>query len=42
VQLGDGYLKQGDRASAHAAYERALDIDPYYTPASQRLAALGG
>lgn len=41
VQLGDGYLRQGDGAAARRAYRRALEIDPYYTPASQRLATLG-
>ncbi|HEX4837945.1 MAG TPA: O-antigen ligase family protein, partial [Solirubrobacteraceae bacterium] len=41
VQLGDGYLALGDRTQARRAYERALEIDPYYTPASQRLATLG-
>jgi len=41
VQLGDGYLKRGDGANARRAYQRALEIDPYYSPAAQRLAALG-
>jgi len=40
VQLGDAYLKAGDAAAARRAYERALEIDPYYSPASQHLAAL--
>jgi O-antigen ligase len=41
VQLGDGYAKEGDRVQARRAYERALQIDPFYTPARRRLAALG-
>ena len=40
VQLGDGYLKGSDQANARRAYQRALEIDPYYSPAAQRLAAL--
>ena len=40
VQLGDAYLREGDRVNARRAYERALEIDPYYTPAAQRLASL--
>lgn len=41
VQLGDAYLNAGNRAAARRAYSRALEIDPYFTPASQRLTALG-
>ncbi len=41
VELGDRELALGDRAQARRAYERALEIDPYYTPARQRLASLG-
>jgi hypothetical protein len=41
VQLGDGYTQLGDLTRAARAYERALQIDPFYTPAKQRLAALG-
>ena len=41
VQLGDGYAKVGNRAQAVRAYERALEIDPFYSPARQRLGALG-
>jgi O-antigen ligase len=41
VQLGDEEAQAGDRAAARRAYERALEIDPYFTPASQRLTALG-
>jgi O-antigen ligase len=42
VQLGDAELRAGNRAAAIQAYRRALEIDPYYTPASQRLAAATG
>ena len=42
VQLGDAYLRAGNRAAAIRAYKRALEIDPFFTPASQRLSALGG
>jgi O-antigen ligase len=42
VQLGDAELSAGNREAARRAYERALEIDPYFTPASQRLANLGG
>lgn len=41
VDLGDLEAKLGHVAEARAAYRRALFIDPYYTPASARLAALG-
>ncbi len=41
VQLGDQERLHGDLAAAKRAYRRALEIDPYYTPAAQRLAALG-
>ena len=41
VQLGDAELQAGNRAAAKRAYQRALEIDPYFTPASQRLSALG-
>jgi len=41
VQLGDGYAKVGNGAQAVRAYERALEIDPFYSPARQRLGALG-
>ena len=42
VQLGDAEQQAGNRAAARRAYQRALEIDPYFTPAQQRLAALGG
>ena len=41
VTLGDRELQLGNRAKARSAYQRALEIDPYYTPAAQRLSALG-
>jgi tetratricopeptide (TPR) repeat protein len=41
VDLGDAELRLGDRTEARRAYRRALEIDPFYTPATQRLAALG-
>jgi O-antigen ligase len=40
VDLGDAELKLGDDASARRDYQRARVIDPYYTPAHQRLADL--
>lgn len=40
VQLGDGYRREGDLSDARAAYRRALEIDPYFTPATQRLAQI--
>jgi O-antigen ligase len=42
VSLGDAYQRAGDRARSRAAYERALQIDPWYTPAFQRLQEMGG
>ena len=42
VELGDRELEIGDRDAARRAYQRALQIDPYYSPAAQRLAALNG
>jgi O-antigen ligase len=41
VQLGDREAQLGNRVQARRDYERALEIDPYFSPASQRLAALG-
>jgi Tfp pilus assembly protein PilF len=41
VQLGDAYLREGDGVNARRAYERALEIDPYYTPAREHISALG-
>lgn len=40
VTLGDRELQLGNRDRARSAYERALEIDPYYSPAADRLAAL--
>jgi O-antigen ligase len=42
VQLGDQEAQLGHRAQAKRDYQRALEIDPYYSPAAQRLSALGG
>jgi O-antigen ligase len=41
VDLGDEENRLGDIAGARRAYQRALVIDPFYTPAQQRLANLG-
>jgi hypothetical protein len=41
VELGDTETKLGRLADARGDYRRALQIDPYYSPASQRLAAMG-
>lgn len=40
VQLGDLERARGDVAAAARAYRRALAIDPYYSPATDRLATL--
>ena len=40
VELGDRLAQLGDLDAARSAYRRALAIDPYYTPARQRLKAL--
>ena len=40
VELGDRQAQFGDLDAARSAYRRALAIDPYYTPARQRLSAL--
>src|SRR5439155_23627497 len=42
VTLGDRELRLGNRTRARDAYRRALQTDPYYSPAAQRLSALGG
>jgi O-antigen ligase len=42
VQLGDREAQLGNRAQARRDYMRALEIDPYFSPAAQRLAALSG
>ena len=41
VELGDAEAQLGRIADARRDYRRALEIDPYYAPASQRLAAMG-
>jgi hypothetical protein len=41
VELGDGEAQLGRSPDARRHYLRALEIDPYYSPASQRLATLG-
>jgi O-Antigen ligase len=41
VELGDREAQLGHTAQARADYRRALEIDPYYAPASQKLAAAG-
>jgi O-antigen ligase len=41
VELGDAEAQLGRTADARGDYRRALQIDPYYAPASQRLAAMG-
>ena len=41
VELGDRELQLGNRAQARHDYQRALAIDPYFSPAAQRLATLG-
>lgn len=41
VALGDAELLAGHRTEAVKAYKRALEIDPWYTPAVDKLAALG-
>jgi len=41
LELGDAEAKLGRLADARRDYKRALQIDPYYAPASQRLADLG-
>ncbi|MHB8588713.1 MAG: O-antigen ligase family protein [Candidatus Dormibacteraceae bacterium] len=41
VELGDDEAQLGRFADARREYKRALQIDPFYAPASQRLAAMG-
>jgi O-antigen ligase len=41
VELGDAEAQLDHFADARRDYKRALQIDPFYTPASQRLAAMG-
>jgi hypothetical protein len=42
VELGDREAQLGRLADARNAYRRALEIDPYYAPARQRLSSVGG
>ncbi|GAC1511885.1 MAG: hypothetical protein NVS1B3_15290 [Candidatus Dormibacteraceae bacterium] len=42
VELGDAEAQLGRTADARRHFRRALEIDPYYSPANQRLAALPG
>jgi O-antigen ligase len=42
VELGDLEVQLGRLADARRDYGRALQIDPFYAPASQRLASAGG
>ncbi|MEO8744305.1 MAG: O-antigen ligase family protein [Candidatus Dormiibacterota bacterium] len=41
LELGDRDAQLGRTAQARSDYRRALEIDPYYTPARERLAAAG-
>ncbi|HXN91192.1 MAG TPA: O-antigen ligase family protein [Candidatus Sulfotelmatobacter sp.] len=41
VELGDHEEQLGEKVQARADYRRALQIDPYYSPAADRLRALG-
>ena len=41
VELGDTEVRLGRFGDARRDYKRALQIDPYYSPAGQRLAAMG-
>jgi Flp pilus assembly protein TadD len=40
VELGDRLGQLGETEAARAAYTRALAIDPFYSPARQRLSTL--
>jgi O-antigen ligase len=42
VELGDREAQLGRLAEARKDYRRALDIDPFYVPAAERLAGTGG
>ncbi|HEV2030269.1 MAG TPA: O-antigen ligase family protein [Candidatus Dormibacteraeota bacterium] len=42
VELGDREAQLGRQAESRKEYRRALQIDPFYAPATQRLAATGG
>lgn len=41
VELGDREIEMGRRTEAVSAYRQALQIDPYYEPALQRLGSAG-
>ena len=41
VELGDAEAQLNRFADARRDYKRALQVDPFYAPASQRLAAMG-
>jgi Flp pilus assembly protein TadD len=41
VELGDREMQLGRLADARKHYQRALEIDPFYAPASRRLATTG-
>jgi O-antigen ligase len=42
VELGDEEMRLGDPKAARNDYRKALEIDPYFGPALQRLATNGG
>jgi O-antigen ligase len=42
LELGDAEAQLGRAGDARSDYNRALQIDPYFSPARQRLAAVGG
>ena len=42
LDLGNRELQLKNLAQARRDYQRALEIDPYFSPAAERLAALGG
>jgi len=42
VELGDREVQLGRLADARRDYRRAVQIDPFYAPAQQRLASVGG
>ena len=42
LELGDDEQRLGDSSQARSDYRTALVIDPYFAPARQRLADIGG